>query len=199
MTRQIDRPFTRLDETERGVHVAEGHRTTAGGLLHRAPQDKASKWRRQTHQRPDLQIGPERFSLLLEPRPDFSREFRLICQRFDDARIEPRPEEREELRPNAIARDGDVDVGLVFDERNPTVGQPGAQIVASTLEQRPDEAAVARMHTRQAAWSGAAEKPQKKRFRLVVARMAERNDVGKEPDSRTLEAGMSRGARRVFE
>ena len=77
--------------------------------------------------------------------------------------------------------------------------QVRAQLEAAAVEERPDEGVFARMHRRRARGSGAANEAKEKRFGLVVARVAERDDVGRQVRSSPLEEGVARRARSVFD
>ena len=59
--------------------------------------------------------------------------------------------------------------------------------------------AVARVHRGEAARPGAAHETQQERLGLIVARVAERHDVGAEVRARALEERVARGSRRVLE
>ena len=83
-------------------------------------------------------------------------------------------------------------VGFVLDERLRPLREPGAQLLPAAAEQRPDDGAVARMHAGETARAGAARQPQQDRLRLIVAGVAERDDVGAGGDARPLEERVAR-------
>ena len=135
----------------------------------------------------------------LHPSPLFTRHRRLVGQDIHDRRIEALLQEGQELGAHPIARHANIVVRLVVDEGDPSVREIGAQIRAPAVEQRPHERAAPRMHRGQPASAGAAQEPQKKRLRLVVARMAERDDIGLEVEARAFEKLVARRASRVFD
>jgi hypothetical protein len=134
-----------------------------------------------------------------------SRDVGLVGEDIDNRRVESIAEQRNQLGANAVSRDRDVGVRLVIDvvggtiALRPAIGQPRAQLVPAAREQRPDDAIVARMHCGEAARPGAADQAEQERFRLVVARVPERDDVGVEAEARAFEERIARRVRRVFD
>ena len=135
---------------------------------------------------------------LLNPVPFLARQHRFVGEHVDNRRIEPALQQRQQLRADAIARDADIVVRLVVDERLSALLEKGPQVAAPAVEQGPDDAAAAGVHARQAARPRAAQEAEQKRLGLIVARVPERDGVGFEANTRLLEELVARRARGVF-
>ena len=83
---------------------------------------------------------------------------------------------------------------------SPRVGEVRARSRAPAVEQRTDDRAATRMHRREAARARAAQQTEQERLGLIVARVAERDDVGAESGTRARSKNAWRAvARRVLD
>ncbi len=144
----------------------------------------------------------------LEPLILVAGELGLLGQHVDDRRVEPPLEERQQLGPHAIPRDAHIVVRLVVDEGDAL--RPKIRLRARRAGSR---AAGGRWFRGAGASTpsprepGAAQEAQQKRLGLIVARVAERHDVGVQlrrapargtrgaPFARRLRSTGARGAR----
>ena len=185
--------------------MAERHGPSAGRQRHRLPH-------RQTAQREwgtlesgiNVEVPGSGFDFhaaqrLLHPQPFGAGKLGLIGEDVHNGRVETRLEQRQQLGPHAVARNAHVAVRFVLYVLDTAFGEIGLQVGAPALEQRPDDAAVARMHRREPFRAGAAQQPQQKRLRLIVARMAHGHGVRVEVRERAIEKLVTRGMRRVFD
>jgi hypothetical protein len=115
-----------------------------------------------------------------------------VGEHIHDRGIEPVHNQRQELRPQAIAQDGHIRVGLVVQIRDLPGFEVLAELVTAAVEDRPHNRAVARVDSGEAFRSGAADKAQQKRLRLIVACVAQGDNVRAEPDPRALEELVAR-------
>ncbi len=125
-------------------------------------------------------------------------ELGLIGEDVNDVRVEALLEQRKQLCSDAVARDADVRVRLVFDVRDSALVEVRGEIGAAAREQRTDDVAISRVHGRQAFRAGASQQPQQKRFGLVVARVTHGDAIRAEVRQRAAEKFVARGAGRVF-
>ena len=79
------------------------------------------------------------------------------------------------------------------------VCEPRAKVVAPARQQRPDDDAVARVHPGKPARPRAAREAQEDRLRLIVARMAEGDEIRARASPCAIEEGIARRARRVLD
>jgi hypothetical protein len=119
-------------------------------------------------------------------------------EHIHDRGIEPLRNQRQELRPYAIAEDGNIRVGLVVQIRDLPGFEVLAELGTTAVEDRPHNRAVARVDTGEAFRSGAADEAQQKRLRLIVACVAQGDNVGAELDPRALEELVARLVRGNF-
>ncbi len=90
-------------------------------------------------------------------------------------------------------------VGFVFDVPDPPLAKVDAELVAPAVDERADDRVPARVHRRQPAGPGTAQQAHEKRLGLVVARMADGDDVRIEMRARPIEEGVARAMRSVLE
>ncbi len=189
--------------------MRERHRRPPRGLGHHAVHDEPTERSGKAADRvgidaPGPAVLPAHASRqlsrrLAHPEPLLAGHLRLVGQHIDDRRIESLLEQREQLGADAVARDRPVAVGLVGGIGNLARFEVLDQRAPPAIEQRADEHAAPRMHGRQALRAGAPQQSQKKRFGLIVARVAERHDVRAEVDTGALEEFIPRRTRRVFD
>ena len=101
--------------------------------------------------------------------------------------------------PHTIARIGEVPIRRVFHERDPLIGGPCPELLPPDVEQRPDDRAVAGIDACQPARPGAPQQPQQHRFRLIVPRVPHRHAIGPEHAPATLQGGISKPPRGLFD
>jgi hypothetical protein len=187
--------------------VFEAHGSSGRSLRHRAPDDGAPQGERRGIQRGNVEsesvtptsTAEQLFNLDLQPLPRLPREIGLICQDVDNGRIEPFFEKRQQLGPDAVARNAHVGVRFVLDVRNLTFGEIRAQFVATARQQGANDRPVARMHRGQTSRAGAPKQAQQKSLGLVVTSVTERDDTGIETPTSAFEEGVAPRAGGVLE
>src|SRR6202023_2555685 len=106
---------------------------------------------------------------------------------------------RQQLSPDAVARNAHVGVRFVLDVRSLTFGEISTQLDATAREQGATDRPVARMHRGQTSRAGATKQAQQEGLGLVVTRVAERDGTSIETRPGAFEKGMSRRAGGVLE
>ena len=134
-----------------------------------------------------------------QPGPHFAGQLGFVGQDVDDRRVEPVREEGQKLRANPIPRNRDVIIRLVVDVCQVPLVEILPQLQPATVEDGTDNRAVPRIHCRQPARSRSADQPQQQCLGLVVARVAQRNDVGAKLPPDALEELVSLAPRGVLE
>jgi hypothetical protein len=205
-------------ELEGGRRVLECNGPSIGEIVHRTPQDGSSENRWRAAQRLDVErsrrvvatlddIGAsdllEFVRGLLQPPPQLARAVGFRGEDIDDVAVQAL-QQRNQFGPHAIARNRQVAVARVLDEFGEAAAfrtahrQPVAQLATATGQQRPHDRSVPRVHAGETARPRAANEAQEKCFRLVIACVAHRNDVGAQFDARALERLVPRRVRRTF-
>jgi len=102
----------------------------------------------------------------------------LCGEHLGDSWIEAFSQQRQQLGSDPIPRNPHIVIRRVVDEGNLLGLEKGPQLGARTIDQRPDDDTVSRMHRSETTSSGSADEPQEERFRLVVPGVADGDDVG---------------------
>jgi hypothetical protein len=194
--------------------MTKSNRAAPGELAHHAPEQRTLKRHRRCNQLRGVDFADELLpwnarrthqlcgkvrSARIDPLAHPASDLGFVGKNIHDARVETRFEQWKQLGAHAVTRDADVLIGFVFDKRDVSFSQPRAEIATPAAKQRPDDPAVARVHSGKAPGSGAAGHPQQDRFGLIVARVAERDDVRVEVRPRALEPFVPRRTGRVFD
>ena len=177
-----------------------------GGSVHHPPQHRSSQHRRQrgpsaqveftrVRRRADVRGNPFA-GQPAKPAPGLAREIGLVREDVSDGRIEPGLEERHEFGPDAVPRNGHVVVRLVVNEGDRQGSEIVPKLGAPAGQERTDKDAAAGMHPGESARSGTAHKAEQNGLRLVVAGVAERDEIRAEMPPGALEEIVAGGARR---
>jgi len=176
-------------------------RASAGGAERKAAASKARVMAPSTGSTIHRQRarGAQGVGFAFHPLPRLSRKVGFVGERVDNRRVEARGQERQQLGPNAVARNRHILIGLVFHERRGPLGQPGAQLVP------PANSTAAGSHSLFADTSPPvraarrADHPQQHGLGLVVPCVPERHEIGPRLQPRALKERVSPGTSGVFE
>ena len=127
-----------------------------------------------------------------------TRQRRFSRERIHNPRVEPLSKQGQQFEPHAISRDADIVVRDVVYRSEAALLQERADGFAGTVQQRTDHDSVAWVHRGKPTGAGASDQPKQKGFRLVVARMTQRDDIGVLRGNHLLEEGVSGKVRRVL-
>ena len=127
------------------------------------------------------------------------RQVSLGGQRLDDARVEATCKQGQQLGSHSISRNGHVVVRSIVEKGDATLREKRSNVVSRTVDQRPDHNATARMHPCETASACPTHQTQEKRFRLIVLRVTDSDDIGLVGSDRTFEEGVSNVVSRIFE
>ncbi len=92
-----------------------------------------------------------------------------------------------------------VAVRLILHKRHAPLGEVGLQRAPPASQERADQRAAPGVHRRETTRAGAAQQTQEERFRLIVARVSQRDGIGRKVRARPLEKRVPRRARRVLD